>query len=176
MGFCVSVVRCRPHLSWRSGWTETCLWAAMTSRWPSPSVTQGKGSRNERPHDKTNKMACQPSEDSDQPGHQSSLIRGFACAPWVTKDSCFHHVDIKDWSDWADAQNDLRLCWEHTPFCWFCHASAQIIYKSYSIITMLVYSWLCRAVNNISVMLSCGPRICGTSAWLLTNDKLVLWY
>ena len=27
---------------------------------------------------KTNKMACAPSEDSDQPGHPPSLIRGFA--------------------------------------------------------------------------------------------------
>ena len=31
------------------------------------------------PHrDKTNKMACAPSEDSDQPGHPHSLIRVFA--------------------------------------------------------------------------------------------------
>ena len=29
-------------------------------------------------HYKTNKMTCAPSEDSDQPGHQSSLIRVFA--------------------------------------------------------------------------------------------------
>ena len=29
-------------------------------------------------HDKTNKMACAPSEDSDQPGHPPSLIIGFA--------------------------------------------------------------------------------------------------
>ena len=29
----------------------------------------------EPPHDKTNKMACAPSEDSDQPGHPPSLIR-----------------------------------------------------------------------------------------------------
>ena len=29
-------------------------------------------------HDKTNKMACAPSEDSDQPGNQPSLIRVFA--------------------------------------------------------------------------------------------------
>ena len=28
----------------------------------------------EPPHDKTNKMACAPSEDSDQPGHLPSLI------------------------------------------------------------------------------------------------------
>ena len=29
---------------------------------------------NEPPHDKTNKIACAPSEDSDQPGHPPSLI------------------------------------------------------------------------------------------------------
>ena len=30
------------------------------------------------PHDKTNKMACAPSEDSDQPRHSPSLIRVFS--------------------------------------------------------------------------------------------------
>ena len=33
---------------------------------------------NEPLHDKTNKMACVPSEDSYQPGHPPSLIRVFA--------------------------------------------------------------------------------------------------
>ena len=33
---------------------------------------------NEPRHDKTNKVACAPSEDSDQPGHPPSLIRVFA--------------------------------------------------------------------------------------------------
>ena len=32
----------------------------------------------EPPRDKTNKMACAPSEDSDQPGYPPSLIRVFA--------------------------------------------------------------------------------------------------
>ena len=32
----------------------------------------------EPPYDKTNKMTCAPSEDSDQPGHPPSLIRVFA--------------------------------------------------------------------------------------------------
>ena len=32
----------------------------------------------ELPRDKTNKVACVPSEDSDQPGHLPSLIRIFA--------------------------------------------------------------------------------------------------
>ena len=30
---------------------------------------------NEPQHDKTNKMTCVPSEDSDQPGHPPSLMR-----------------------------------------------------------------------------------------------------
>ena len=37
-----------------------------------------EGPPNEPPHDKTNKMAYAPSEDSDQPGHPPSLIRVFA--------------------------------------------------------------------------------------------------
>ena len=32
----------------------------------------------EPPHDKTNKMVCVPSEDSDQPGRPPSLISVFA--------------------------------------------------------------------------------------------------
>ena len=32
----------------------------------------------EPPHDETNKIACVPSEDSDQPGHPPSLITVFA--------------------------------------------------------------------------------------------------
>ena len=34
--------------------------------------------RFEPPRDKTSKVACAPSEDSDQPGHPPSLIRVFA--------------------------------------------------------------------------------------------------
>ena len=33
--------------------------------------------QNEPSHDKVGKMACAPSEDSDQPGHTPSLIRVF---------------------------------------------------------------------------------------------------
>ena len=42
--------------------------------------------KSEPPHDKTNKMACAPSEDSDQPGHPHSMIRVFAACmkkAWV---------------------------------------------------------------------------------------------
>ena len=38
-------------------------------------------------HDKTNKIACAPSEDSDQPGYPPSLISlCFFCDFWVAKD------------------------------------------------------------------------------------------
>ena len=65
-------------------------------------------------HDKTNEMACAPSEDSDQPGHPTSLIKVFACALWVAKDPSFLHADSKD----SDQTGRMpRLIWifaEHT--------------------------------------------------------------
>ena len=30
------------------------------------------------------------------------------------------------WSDWANAQADLSLCWTQRSFCWFCHEAAQM--------------------------------------------------
>ena len=69
----------------------------------------------EPPHDKTNKMACAPSEDSDQTGHPSSLIRVFAVRMkkgWIL--SCP-----------LCAQADLSLRWVHMLFCWFCHEVAH---------------------------------------------------
>ena len=50
---------------------------------------------NEPTHDKTNKMACAPSEDSGQPVHPPSLIRVFAVRS-VGKDTSFLHADSED--------------------------------------------------------------------------------
>ena len=47
-------------------------------------------------HDKSNKMKCAPSEDSDQPGHSPSLIRVFAVSHWVAKEPWFLHADSED--------------------------------------------------------------------------------
>ena len=74
----------------------------------------------EPPHDKTNKMACAPSEDSDQPGHLRSLIRIFAGRmkkPWVLIYPL--SAQRRLWSDWADAQTNLSLRWAHTHFVGF---------------------------------------------------------
>ena len=69
-------------------------------------------------HDKTNKMTCAPSKDSDQPGHPPSLIRVFAVhmkKPWVL--SYPLSAQGRLWSDWDRS------------FCWFCHAAAHIMRK-----------------------------------------------
>ena len=75
---------------------------------------------NKPPHDKTNKMAYAPSEDSDQPGHPPSLIRVFAIR--MKKASVLSYqlsAQKRFLSDWADAQADLSLHWAHTHFVGF---------------------------------------------------------
>ena len=67
------------------------------------------------PRDKTNKMNCAPSKDSDQPGHQPSLIRVFTVRmkkAWVL--SYPLSAQQRLWSDWADAQANLNLRWAHS--------------------------------------------------------------
>ena len=69
----------------------------------------------EPPHNKTNKIACAPSEDSDQPGHPPSLIRVFAVH--MNKALLRSNPLIAQrrlWSDWADAQADLSLRSAHS--------------------------------------------------------------
>ena len=66
---------------------------------------------------------CAPSEDS----HPPSLIRVFAVRmrkAWIL--SYPLSAQWRLWSDWADAQADLSLCWVHMPFCWFCHEAAHL--------------------------------------------------
>ena len=71
----------------------------------------------ESPHDKTNKITCAPSEDSDQQGRAPSLIWVFAVR--MKKLSYPLSTQQKLWSDWADTQADLSLRWAHRSFCWF---------------------------------------------------------
>ena len=69
-------------------------------------------SSNQSPHDKTNKMACAPSEDSDP----HSLFRVFAVhvkKVWVLSSHLSYQVSAqwRLWSDWAEAQAELSLRW-----------------------------------------------------------------
>ena len=86
----------------------------------------------EPPHDKTNKMVCAPSEDSDQPGHPPSLISVFNVQ---MKKAWFVSYPLRAkqglWADWVDAQADLSFSWVQRSFCWFCHEAAQIMYKRF---------------------------------------------
>ena len=76
--------------------------------------------KNEPPHDKTNIMACAPSEDSDQPGHPPSLIRVFAVRmkkAWVLSYqlSAKRRLGIR-----PESSLGAHL------FRWFCHEAVQI--------------------------------------------------
>ena len=76
------------------------------------------------PRDKTNKMTCAPSEDSDQPRHPPSLIRVFAvrlknfgslatCIHWAPSEYSYQTARLR------------RLVWIFAGCtCWFCHAAA----------------------------------------------------
>ena len=71
---------------------------------------------NEPAHNKNNKMACAPSEDSDQPGNPPNLIRVFPVCmkkPWLL-------------SYPLSAQADLSFRWAHMPLCCFCPEVAKI--------------------------------------------------
>ena len=85
-------------------------------------------SYNEPPHDKTNIMACAPSEVSDQPGHPPSLISVFIVRlkkAWVL--SYPLSAQRRLWADWVDTQADMSLRWAHMPFSWVCHEAALIV-------------------------------------------------
>ena len=61
---------------------QILLWKPESSRFSNPDILKNSNSflnkALEPPYDKTNKMACAPSEDSDKPEHPPSLIRVFA--------------------------------------------------------------------------------------------------
>ena len=91
------------------------------------------------PRDKTNKMICAPSEDSDQPGHPPSLIRVFIARmkkAWVL--SCPLSSQRRLWSDWADAQADLSLHWAHS-HC-VCFVLMRLIFLLF-VLCMFYWSW-----------------------------------
>ena len=92
----------------------------------------------EPPHDKTNKMICAPSEDSDQPGHPPSPI-SFRSA----LNGYFFHADIEDSEQtWRmSAQSDLSLRWAHMQFCWFCHDASHLCKNWPDVDLRTCYSW-----------------------------------
>ena len=77
---------------------------------------------------------------------QSSL-----CAQWGLRTQAFF-MQLSScrqgglWSDWADAQADLSLCWPHMPFCWFCHEAAQFLFCACLVSSLIRVYTVCHSV------------------------------
>ena len=67
----------------------------------------------EPPHDKTNKMSVRPAKTQISLGIFAVCMK----KAWVL--SYPLSAQRRLWPDWADAQADLSLCWEHTHFVGF---------------------------------------------------------
>ena len=70
-------------------------------------------------HHKTSKVSMRPTKTQISLGIHPVWSESSLCTQWVAKDPSFLHVDSEDWSDWANAQADLSLCWAHTHFVGF---------------------------------------------------------
>ena len=82
---------------------QSCLWLCSPCLGKRKLVSLWSSCICKPVRDKTNKMTCAPSEDSDQPGHPSSLIRVFVVRmqkPWDL--SYLLSARWRLWSDWAD--------------------------------------------------------------------------
>ena len=96
-------------------------------------------------HDKTNKMSMCPAKTQISLGICPVWPESSFCAQWVAKDPSFLHVDSEDWSDWADAQADPSLRWEHSHFVDFVMRQLilrkKITYETQSGIKLSSYAW-----------------------------------
>ena len=72
------------------------------------NISQTMQCQYEPPHDKTDKMACAPSEDSDQPGHPPSLIRVFTAA-WRKLGPLATHWAHSEYSDQTGRRSESSL-------------------------------------------------------------------
>ena len=105
----------------------------------------------EPPHDKTNKVACAPSEDSDQTGHAPSVIRDFAVR--LKKAGILSYplsAQRRLWSDWADSQADLSLRWAHSHFVGFVmrRLISERLLGNQESQTIIIAYLLCLSITN----------------------------
>ena len=99
----------------------------FTTKWfQENKISQQYDCTNEPPHDKTNKMACAPSEDSDQPGHPPSLI-SLRC-PHEESFGPLLPIErtAKTLISLGGCQADLILRWAQSFFL-FCHEVAHML-------------------------------------------------
>ena len=103
-------------------------------------------------YDTTNKMACAPSKNSDQPGHPPSLI-SLHCA----KDPRFLHVDSEDFY-----QTGWTCCWFWSCGGSFCFRTKHQQGHKMSYVTRKPVFWVC---DQVTLKLACSATgtICATS-------------
>ena len=128
-----------------------CIWLKRILLWRGAYDGLSSQKRNFSPcvyiykFDKTNKIVCASSEDSDhRPVWSESLLstwRNFGTLPT-------HWMHSELWSDWADAQADPSLRWAHRSFCQFCQALALII----------IEPWPCGLYHIVDQAKSCNPQ------------------
>ena len=95
-------------------------------------------------HDKTYNRTCLTSKDLDQPVHPPSIVRVLVYpsldGPEAVEGTCDQG---RLWSDCADAQAVLSLCWSHKFYCRFCHAFAHNNTTVYILNTVTIYPVIC---------------------------------
>ena len=98
-----------------------------------------------------------PSKDSDQPGHPPSLIRVFAVHMKKARVLSYPlSAQWRLWSDWADAQVDLSLCWAHSHFAGFVMKQLNCTLCKY-LNTVSCYSFItCTECMLVFVQISWG--------------------
>ena len=72
----------------------------------------------ELPNDKTNKMTCVPSKESDSQGIRPDWSESSLCAHWVAQDPSFLHADSED----SDQTGRMA-------FCWFGRVAANLVWS-----------------------------------------------
>ena len=118
---------------------------------------------------------CAPREDSDQPGHPPSLIRVFAVRMKKARVLSYPlSAQRRFWSDWADAQADLSLCWAHSHIVGF--VMSRFIWSLYTIkLQHTVYRWT--EMSSLGLLLFWVFLNTGSLKWnaLFTVSNKVQW-
>ena len=161
---------------WRSlrcmhGWKSISLYANINSldrmlsrhhfgpcKWAASRQNQQNGSA--------------PSDDSDQPGHPPSLIRDFAVRmkkAWVL--SIPLSAQRRLWSDWADAQADLRLRWAHSHCVGFVMRRLKLRHWSVSLLPLCINTAGSTSLRKLRKGRLHSEETLATGIWILHSSS-----
>ena len=128
----------KADLSLCSAHRSFCLFCHAPSHFWSTGHFVGFAVSFEPRHDKTNKMSVRPAKTQISLGIRPVWSESSLSA-WRNFGSlATHWAHSENWSDWADAQADLSLRWEHTHFVGFV--------MSWLILSLTARLWISHAV------------------------------